>query len=198
MKASIESEGANNTSENNQTASPPAISMHDRQMPLLNLYRQDPDQAWITDSATTFSETTRIDDPLHTQVSAAGHDIDIAVHRAVGGDSDGPVPGELLSAALASCMDSTLRVIANRLGVRLIRLAVSVSAELDVRGTLQMHPEVPVGFQKLHIAVDLEAEAGTRPALINALTQVAKTSCVVFQTLRNPNEISTEFTIAGQ
>ena len=45
MKASIESEGANNTSENNQTASPPAISMHDRQMPLLNLYRQDPDQA---------------------------------------------------------------------------------------------------------------------------------------------------------
>jgi hypothetical protein len=35
-------------------------------------------------------------------------------HTAVGGESDYPVPGELLCAAVASCLDSTIRTIANR------------------------------------------------------------------------------------
>ena len=44
----------------------------------------------------------------------------IGIHTAVGGNCDFPNPGELLSAALAGCLDTTVRIIANRLGIPVI------------------------------------------------------------------------------
>jgi uncharacterized OsmC-like protein len=168
----------------------------ERQTALATTYQQDPKQAWITDVACTGTHSENIQDTLHTEVTVAGVDIAIGVHKAVGGDGDAPVPGELLSAALAGCLDSTIRLIADRLNINLMRLAVVASAEVDVRGTLKLNPNVPVEFQKMHLSVDLEAAADTNPAMLNALVQAAESSCVVLQTLRQPNEISTQFNLA--
>lgn len=168
----------------------------ERQTALAMRYQHDPKQAWITDVACTGTHPENIQDSLHTEVTTAGVDIAIGVHTAVGGNSDAPVPGELLSAALASCLDSTIRIIADRLNVQLRHLAVVVSAEVDVRGTLKLNPNIPVEFQKMHISVDLNAAANTKPAMLNALVQAAESSCVVLQTLRKPTEITTQFNLA--
>ena len=45
-----------------------------------------------------------------------------------GGLGDLPVPGDILCAALASCTDSTIRVVANMFGIELLELAVDVHA----------------------------------------------------------------------
>ncbi len=169
------------------------VSMADRHKPLTDLYQREPARAMIPDSATTSSDTVVANDPLHAFVSTAGHDIGIGVHPAVGGDGDGPVPGELLAAALASCLDSTLRIIANRLDIKLIRLSVTATGEVDVRGTLMVSPDVPVGFQHFQLAVDLEAEPDTAPAMLKALLNAAEASCVVMQTLRNGVDVCTDF-----
>jgi uncharacterized OsmC-like protein len=168
------------------------VSMADRHKPLIDLYQREPARAMIPDSATTSSDAVVANDPLHAVVSTAGHDIGIGVHPAVGGDGDGPVPGELLAAALASCLDSTLRIIANRLDIKLIRLSVTATGEVDVRGTLMVSSDVPVGFQHFQLAVDIEAEPDTAPAMLKALLNAAEASCVVMQTLRNGVDVSTD------
>jgi uncharacterized OsmC-like protein len=167
-----------------------------RQTALAINYQQNPKLAWITDMACTGGQPENIKDPLHSLVTAAGENIAIGVHKAVGGDSDAIVPGELLSAALASCLDSTIRIIAERLSIQLEHLAVIVSAEIDVRGTLKLNPNVPVEFQKLHISVDLKADPTTKPSMLTALLQAAENSCVVLQTLRRPPEVTTQLNLS--
>ncbi|MFT7186532.1 MAG: putative OsmC-like protein [Pseudohongiellaceae bacterium] len=169
------------------------IVMAERQAPLAKIYLQDPKQAMITDSASSQCMQTEITDPLHGKVTAGGLTIPIAVHSAVGGNSDGAVPGDLLCAALASCIDSTIRIVANRLGLILNSLEVSVTAEVDVRGTLCLQPEVPVGFQAMHLSVLLGAKKGTNQKLISALFQGAERSCVILQTLKSALQITTQF-----
>ena len=167
--------------------------MHQRQEPLADNYRTSPQQAWIVDIAKTGTGDNPIQDPLHSTVEFGGVKTPIGVHPAVGGNGDAPIPGEMLSAALASCMDSTIRVIANRLAIELTHLQVTVSAEVDVRGTLRLNPDVPVAFQNIHMSVDIDTAAGTKPAMVQALLNAAETSCVVMQTLRTPSNITTQF-----
>ncbi|GAA0859023.1 OsmC family protein [Aliiglaciecola litoralis] len=186
----------NNTTaavSSSQLIKPSIVSMTQRHHGLVKKYADTPQLAWVTDMAVTGQSNTEIHDALHVDVEVAGLNISLGVHPAVGGDGDAPVPGELLCAALASCLDSTIRIIANRLSVELTHLQVSVSAEIDVRGTLKFNPAVPVAFQKMHVSVEMQTLAGTKPELESALFNAAEASCVVMQTLKHPPQISTQF-----
>jgi uncharacterized OsmC-like protein len=140
----------------------------------------------ITDRGRTVAGTAY--DPFHGQVVPGSQDYGVqwafGIHSAVGGYHDGPNPGDLLCAALAACLDSTLRIIAERLGVALRQLAVDVTADVDVRGTLVLDRAVPVGFQRMRCRVSLEPEQGTDPARLQKLLAAAEHSCVNLQTLR--------------
>jgi len=157
--------------------------MRDRQRPLTRLYGSTPQAAWVTDSAQTTSTT---DDPLHGSVALKGnHTVPVALHSAVGGESDAPVPGDILCGALASCLDSTLRVVADRLGVGLREVSITADADVDVRGTLMVSSDVPVAFQRLRMSVHVVAEEGTQQSTIDGLVRIAEQCCVVLQTLRH-------------
>ncbi len=167
------------------------VSMAARHEPLKARYLEHPEDAWITDHAETRSGETSLRDPLHGRVHCKDTAIDFAVHKAVGGLSDAPVPGDILCAALASCIESTLCVIANRLDIQLQRLNVRVTGQVDVRGTLRLDDSVPVGFQQFDVDIDIEPEKGTNAVLFDALLGAAETSCVVMQTLRNGVTVNT-------
>ncbi|HKJ46677.1 MAG TPA: OsmC family protein [Balneolales bacterium] len=113
------------------------------------------------------------------------------IHYALGGYHDAPNPGDLLCAALASCLDSTIRIIAERLRIRLTFLEVDITADVDLRGTLLVDRDVPVGFQKMRCKVNLEAEDGTDPKLIQRLLKASEHSCVNMQTLLSGISIET-------
>lgn len=165
-----------------------------RQDPLRENYRRRPEEALITDQARAVGG--KVDDPFHGFVNI-GEQVDsklrFGIHRAVGGFHDLPNPGDMLCAALAACLDSTLRMVANRLGLAIKRLEVSVCAEADVRGALRVDETVPVGFQRLECSVLIEtaneADAERRTLLLNA----AEHSCVVLRTLRGGVEVKTGF-----
>lgn len=123
--------------------------------------------------------------------------LDYGIHRAVGGDHDLPNPGDLRCAALAACLDSTLRTITEHLGVNLTRLEVAVEAEVDVRGTLLVDRAVPVGFQRMQCHVDLAVDEATAEPLVRKLLQAAEHSCVNLQTLRASVPVSSRW-IAGE
>jgi organic hydroperoxide reductase OsmC/OhrA len=119
-----------------------------RQEPLRKLYRERPDQAQITDHARTANVGRN---PFHGQAITGDSQIslDFGIHRAIGGDHDLPNPGDMLCAALAACLDSTLRMIAARMGIALETLVVEVKAFADVRGCLMMDRQVLASIESM-------------------------------------------------
>lgn len=108
-----------------QDLSQAPVAMQIRQEPLCQRYVEEPDAASVVDSARTTSTNVQPSYPLGTAVRFCDESpvtIPVGVHMAVGGNSDYPTPGDILCGAIASCLDSKLRVIANRLDVTLATL----------------------------------------------------------------------------
>jgi len=177
--------------------SPPVSRVAARQRPLRRHFRDAPDDAWITEAAHTAGGAGM--DPFHGEVVAEGAipaRITFGNHRAVGGDHDRPNPGNLLCAALAACLDITVRTAADGLGIVVLELGVRVTAGVDVRGTLGVDRAVPVGFQTLWCNVDLTVAEGTDRRLLERLVAATEHRCVNLQTLRAGADVRTSYDLA--
>lgn len=192
-----------------------AVDVQARQDPLCARYREVPEDAMITDVARTtgngrvdafhghvnFGRSTggaTVVDGQPVDLDDEEYDVElpIGIHHAVGGDHDLPNPGNLLCAALAACLDSTIRMIANRLDIVLSSLEVEVTAEADVRGTLVVDRDVPVQFQSMKCAISVEPAEDTNPRLLNKLISAAEYSCVNLQTLRSGVPVETDLNVS--
>jgi len=169
------------------------VDVRSRQTPLRKRYKKEPDAAMVTDRAKTTGENPI--DPFHGGVAPGSEDHgqvwDFGVHRGVGGPHDAPVPGDILCAALATCLGSTIRMVANHLRITLEALEVEVTDDVDLRGALLVDPEIPVGFQKMRCSVRIKPAAGTQPRILKTLLEAAEHSCVVMQTLRSGVSVET-------
>jgi uncharacterized OsmC-like protein len=164
-----------------------------RQGPLRERYAKVPADARISDGAQTLNACSG--DVFHGSVvpaNAGGEPLRFGIHSAVGGDHDLPNPGDLLCSALAACLDSTLRMLAEHLGVGLQSIQVTVTAECDVRGCLLVARGVPVGFQRMHCSVRLQPRGKVDEEDWQMLLTAAENSCVVLQTLRGGVTVQTE------
>ena len=173
----------------------PTESLNRRRLQRIQTYRKHPECAMIQDGARTGQTRYAPSDPLHSEVELGlgyGVKVPIGVHRALGGLHDFPNPGDILCSALAACADSTLRQIAGQLDVEITKLSVTVAGDVDLRGTLCVSRETPVGFQQMTVRVDLEVAPGTVPKLEAKLLAAAEHCCVVLQTLRNGVPVTIE------
>lgn len=164
------------------------------QKPLKESYVKEPRLAMVTDHARTSGQDPA--DPYHSIVKpmdGCGVSVPVGVHAAVGGKHDAPTPGDLLCAALAACQDSSIRMVANLMGIELVKLEVNVTATADVRGALMMDRRVPVGFQEMTCEVELKVSDSTDPSQLERLRSASKACCVVQQTLKSPPAVVTTF-----
>ncbi|MBC7469807.1 MAG: OsmC family protein [Ramlibacter sp.] len=155
------------------------------QAPLRCAYARDPVRAAVVDVAWT--EGGDSTNPMSGRVHFGSHaisSVEYGVHQAIGGTHAAPVPGDLLCAALASCQESSVRMVANVLGVRLLELRVDVRATVDVRGTLGMNSLIPVKFQSIQVSVRLRPAPDTPALRLRQMIRAAERACVVLQTLR--------------
>jgi len=165
----------------------------ERQQSLMAQYVVNPQAAWITDVAVI--EGKNLDDPFHTSVSINDEltvDFPIGVHRAVGGHHDFPNSGDLLCAALASCFETALRMIANRLQIVLLKTYVRATAQVDVRGTLRVDVNVPVGFQTMGLHVEITVPRTVKEEMATKLLKATEQSCIVLQTLLRGTPVQVE------
>jgi uncharacterized OsmC-like protein len=156
-------------------------------------YRVDaPGDALVTDTAASVAKGG--DSPMWGSVQigapAFGVSAPVGVHRAVGGRHDLPVPGDILCAALVACVDTTIRILSNNLGIPLASLEVDVQADCDVRGTLLVDPSVRVGFNTMRVSVKAVPGPGVTRRQVEGLAQTAERCCVVLQTLKNGVEVA--------
>jgi uncharacterized OsmC-like protein len=155
-----------------------------RQNALTDLYLDDPSLAFITHSSEVIG--ANLHDPFRTSATVSDDmqvPFKVGIHRAVGGDHDFPNPSDMLCAALASCFESTVRLIANRLDIQLTETRVTASAHVDVRGTLMIDKSISVGYQSMSLDVVLVSNAPNQK-IMNVLLRAAEQSCIVYQTMK--------------
>jgi len=148
------------------------------QKPFKDKYRADPDAALITLRA-----DGKIGEGLTCKLETGKALVSAGLHPAGGGDGRSACSGDMLLEALVACAGVTLNSVATALGIALRDAIIHAEGDLDVRGTLGLVKDVPVGFRSIRLRFDLDTDAA--PEQIETLLKLTERYCVVYQTLRN-------------
>jgi len=153
------------------------------QAPLKELYRSEPEQALITLKA-----EGRIGERVTCSIQTGKALVEAGLHPATGGPGTFACSGDMLLEALAACAGVTMAAVATSIGVDLRGGTVRAEGDLDFRGTLGVAKDVPVGFQRIRLEFELDADASAEQ-LAN-LRRLTERYCVVYQTRRHTPDIS--------
>jgi len=180
------------------------IPVAERHAALRALYKRQPEAALIVKRVRTRppidgepSHSTTAPENLVHPDAPYGVSWELGLDEAVGGLHDAPNPGEMLCATLAACQEGLLRMMASSLGVDLEELEVTVTGRVDVRGTLNIDPDVRVGFESMRMDVRLRAAPGTPARLLERLRLGGERLCVTLDTLRSGVPVEARYEIAS-
>jgi len=158
------------------------------QKPLKEQYRNDPDSSKITLRA----KGGQTDVPVSCSVDIGRAIYQAEAHKGVGGAGAGACSGDLLLGALAACAQITCQMVATAMAIPTERIEVTVQGDMDLRGTLGIARDVPVGFESICLHFDIVAPKAT-PEQLRGLREKTEQYCVVMQTLLNPPSLRAEW-----
>lgn len=164
------------------------MDLRSLQKPLKEQYRSDPNSSKITIRA----KGEQTDAPISCSVDLGRAIYQAEAHEGVGGAGAGACSGDLLLGALAACAQITCQMVAAAMSVPTERIAVTVDGDMDLRGTLGIAKDVPVGFETIQLHFDITAPKAT-PEQIQALQEKTEQYCVVMQTLMNPPKLRSQW-----
>lgn len=156
------------------------------QEPLKAGYRADPESGKIT----LVAKGGRGDEPIACSVDLGRAIQDAQAHAGVGGAGTGACSGDMLLGALAACAQITCQMVAAAMGIEVRDIRVTAEGDLDLRGTLGVDREAPVGFTGIRLAFDIDAPGATEEQL-DGLRRRTERYCVVMRTLTEPPPITT-------
>lgn len=161
------------------------------QAPFKQRYQDNPDAAVITLQA-----SGEIGEGVTCSVQTGKALVDAGLHPATGGTGLHACSGDMLLEALVACAGVTLNAVATALEIKLKRGHVTAEGDIDMRGTLGVAKEAPVGFRSIRLSFELESDASEdQIALLKKLTE---RYCVVYQTLRQSPPIESTMKSIGQ
>src|SRR5215831_14933458 len=123
------------------------------QRPFKEKYRSDPGSSRITIRA----QGSQVDTPIACSVDIGRALYEAQAHSGVGGAGTAACSGDLLLGALAACAQLTCQLVATAMGIEVEEIRVEVEGEMDLRGTLGVSKDVPVGFQEIQAKFDITA-----------------------------------------
>jgi uncharacterized OsmC-like protein len=147
------------------------------QQPLKDRYRDDPDAARITLTA-----SGKLGDGISCSVDTGRAIAEAGLHPATGGDGTELCSGDMLLEALVACAGVTLRAVATSMGIDVRGGTLRAEGDLDFRGTLGVAKEAPVGFREIRLAFDIDGDLTEEQRA--TLMKLTERYCVVYQTLR--------------
>ena len=148
------------------------------QAPIKQRYKDDPQAAIITLQAKGTLDDANIACKLETGrlLATAG------LHPAAGGSGLELCSGDMLLEALVACAGVTVKAVATALDIPLRSGKVSAEGDLDVRGTLGVAKDAPVGFRVIRLRFDLDTDAPQDK--LDQLLKLTERYCVVYQTIK--------------
>jgi uncharacterized OsmC-like protein len=162
------------------------------QKPFKDQYRSDPNTSKITIRA----KGGQADAPIACSVDIGRAIYKAEAHKGVGGAGAGACSGDLLLGALAACAQITCQMVAAAMGIPTERIEVTVEGDLDLRGTLGISKDVPVGFESINVHFDVVAPTASSEQL-RALQEKTEQYCVVMQTLKQPSNLQINWADQG-
>jgi uncharacterized OsmC-like protein len=127
-------------------------------------------------------------DPLKWTVTGSPgshHEMAIGQHPSLGGDGSAPCPGELVTMALAACMDGSVRVFADLMGIEVDRIRVEAVSRGDVRELLRAGDVEGPTDTGITMNVKVEAHGATEEQLAK-LREISEAASGVLNLLRRP------------
>ncbi len=164
------------------------MDLRSLQKPLKEQYRSDPSASRITLRA----KGGQTDVPVACSVDLGRAIYQAEAHKGVGGAGAGACSGDLLLGALAACAQITCQMVAAAMGIPTKCIAVTVEGDLDLRGTLGIAKDVPVGFESIQLHFDVDAPNAT-PEQLAGLREKTEQYCVVMQTLMRPPKVQSNW-----
>jgi uncharacterized OsmC-like protein len=153
------------------------------QAPIKERYRSDPAAAVITLRA-----EGRIGEGIACRVDTGRALVEAGLHPATGGSGTQACSGDMLLEALVACAGVTLKAVATAFGIELRDARVKAEGDLDVRGTLGVAKDAPVGFREIRLAFALDTDAPEEQK--KKLIELTERYCVVLQTIRNAPRVA--------
>jgi uncharacterized OsmC-like protein len=163
------------------------------QKPLKDRYRAEAGSSRITLTASG----RQTEGPIACSVDIGRAVYEAQAHSGVGGAGSGACSGDLLLGALAACAQITCQMVAAAMGVPTESIEIVVEGDLDLRGTLGISKEVPVGFESIRARFEIVAPEATAEQLA-ALHEKTEQYCVVLQTLIQPPKIEVQWASINQ
>jgi uncharacterized OsmC-like protein len=160
-----------------------AETLKSTQAPIKQRYRDEPEAAVITLKA-----DGEIGDNLSCSVATGRALVEAGLHPATGGSGLQACSGDMLLEALVACAGVTLNAVATALGLELRGARVRAEGDLDVRGTLGVAKDAPVGFRDIRLTFDIDGDLGEEERA--NLIRLTERYCVVYQTLCQPLPIT--------
>jgi uncharacterized OsmC-like protein len=164
------------------------MDLRSLQKPLKDQYRKDPNSSKVTLRA----KCSQSDAAVSCSVDLGRAIYQAEAHKGVGGTGAGACSGDLLLGALAACAQITCQMVATAMGVPAEHIAVTVEGDLDLRGTLGISKDAPVGFETIRLHFNIVAPKAT-PEQITAWREKTEQYCVVMQTLARPPKLQTDW-----
>jgi len=153
------------------------------QAPLKERYREEPEAAVVTLSA-----TGELGEGVSCSVQTGRAIAEAGLHPASGGDGSLLCSGDMLLEALAACAGVTLRAVSTSLGIEVRGGTVRADGDLDFRGTLAVDRDAPVGFRAIRLAFELDADANEEQ--LATLLKLTERYCVVLRTIAGSPQLS--------
>jgi len=153
------------------------------QAPLKNLYRENPEAAMIMLRA-----EGKLGEGVTCKIDTGKALLTAGLHPAGGGTGLDACSGDMLLEALVACAGVTMKAVATALAIELRNATVQAEGDLDIRGTLGLSKEVPVGFRAIRLSFTLDTDASEDQ--LAALLRLTERYCVIYQTLARPPQLS--------
>jgi uncharacterized OsmC-like protein len=148
------------------------------QAPLKARYREEPEAALIVLHA-----EGSLGAGVTCSVETGQAVVRAGLHPATGGGLENVCSGDMLLQALVACAGVTMNAVATSLGFVLRDAKVRAEGDLDVRGTLGVSKEAPVGFREIRLAFDIDGDLDDDQRA--TLVRLTERYCVILQTIRS-------------
>ena len=137
------------------------------QKPLKEQYRNDPSASQIRLRA----KGSQTGAPIMGSVDIGRAIYSAAAHKGAGGAGTGACSGDLLLGAIAACAQIKCQMVAAAMGLPTERIEVTVEGKMDLRGTLGIANDVPVGFKRIRVHFDVDAPKSEPRAVARAVPE---------------------------
>jgi uncharacterized OsmC-like protein len=160
------------------------VTFKNTQGPIRERYASDAKAALLTLRAKGTADAPAVTCKIET-----GRGLALAgIHPKCGGSGLELCSGDMLLEALIACAGVSMRAAAAVLDIPVRSVIVGAEGDVDLRGTLGVSADVPVGFREIRLSFEVDADASAEQ--LNQLAELTDKYCVVFQTLQSSPKTS--------